>query len=95
MVYLDLIDFRAMFPFYTPWKQNTRISTDFKHLLSVRAVLFEVSYKSISRKSLSLIKIEYCLGGVYLIQSSWHMLFLSNNRSSHQRLALENILSEK
>ena len=37
---------------------------------SVRAVLFKVSCKSISRKLLSLIKIKNCL-------------VLSNNRSSH------------
>ena len=37
---------------------------------SIRAVIFEVSCKSISHKSLSLIKIENCL-------------VLSNNRSRH------------
>ena len=56
---------------------------------SVRVVLFEVSSKSVSRKLLSLIKIENCLGGVCLIQCSYYLLFLPNNRSSHQRLILQ------
>ena len=43
------------------------------------AVLFELSCRSISRKSLSLIKIENNL-----------LLFLSNIRSSHQRLTVQN-----
>ena len=46
---------------------------------SVRAFLFEVSCKSISRKSLSLIKIENYL-----------LLFLSNIRSNNKKLALQN-----
>ena len=37
---------------------------------SIRVILFEVSCKSFSRKSLSLIEIENCLGGVYLVQRS-------------------------
>ena len=41
----------------------------------VRAVLFEVLCKSISHKSLSLIKIENCRGGVCLIQRSYYLLF--------------------
>ena len=46
---------------------------------SVRAFLFEVSCKSISRKSLSLVKIENYL-----------LLFLSNTRSYNKKLALQN-----
>ena len=76
---------------FIPLKTKVKDSTDFNRLLSVRALLFEVSCKSISRKPLSSlsIKIEYCLGGVCLMQSSWHLLFLFNNRGSHQRPALQ------
>ena len=51
---------------------------DFK-CCSMRAVLFEASCNSLSRKPLSLIKIENCL-----------LLFSSNTRSTHRRLFLQN-----
>ena len=54
-------------------------------IYSIRLVLFELSGKSISRKSLSLIKMENFFGGVCLIQLSYYLLFLPNNRSKHQR----------
>ena len=56
----------------------------------IKDVLIEVSCKLISCKSLSLIKIEDCLGGVWFIQLSQYLLFLSNNRSSYPRRAVRN-----
>ena len=54
----------------------------------LRAVLFEVSCRPNSRKSVTLIKVN--LGKVCLIQRTKYLLLLSTNKSNHKRLALQN-----